>query len=213
MVVSELGTQGLQYGCGLCAPEGWDNFDASPTLRIGRIPLVGKWLTRGRANFPASVRYGDVVKGIAGTQGRYDFVYCSHVLEHLSLEDFRIALRNTHRMLKPGGIFRFVLPDLRFYIENYLASQEDDAAKQFLLKTHLGQETRKRGVRGIVDCLLSNRDHRWMWDYPSIVPELSEAGFVNIRRAKSGDSGIAAFTTVENQGRWSNCLGVHCNRT
>ncbi|MCI5142460.1 MAG: methyltransferase type 11, partial [Candidatus Electrothrix sp. ATG1] len=31
--------QFIHYGCGLSAPESWLNFDASPTLRLQRIPL------------------------------------------------------------------------------------------------------------------------------------------------------------------------------
>ena len=35
----------LQYGCGWDALDGWLNFDASPTLRMERIPAVGKALS------------------------------------------------------------------------------------------------------------------------------------------------------------------------
>lgn len=34
-----------------------------------------------------------------------DAIYCSHVLEHLCLVDFRIALLNTFNILKIGGVF------------------------------------------------------------------------------------------------------------
>ena len=59
----------VQYGCGINAPDVWINFDASPTLRLQNIPLVGPLITRGRARFPASVRYGDVVRGLPITTG------------------------------------------------------------------------------------------------------------------------------------------------
>ncbi len=31
----------VQYGCGLSAPAGWNNYDASPTLRLQKLPVVG----------------------------------------------------------------------------------------------------------------------------------------------------------------------------
>lgn len=31
----------VQYGCGLAAPDGWINFDASPRLRFERLPGAG----------------------------------------------------------------------------------------------------------------------------------------------------------------------------
>ena len=52
----------VQYGCGWCAPEGWLNFDASPTLRFERLPMLGGLYTRNAERFPAAVRYGDIVR-------------------------------------------------------------------------------------------------------------------------------------------------------
>ena len=45
----------VQYGCGLSAPAGWMNFDASPTLRFERSP-IGFLYTRNRERFPRNVR-------------------------------------------------------------------------------------------------------------------------------------------------------------
>ena len=36
-----------QFGCGLCAPPRWLNFDASPAMRLQRLPIIGfvkEWL-------------------------------------------------------------------------------------------------------------------------------------------------------------------------
>ena len=99
-------------------------FDNSPTLRIERIPIVGKILGRISGNgqrFPSDVRYGDICKGLPVVDGTVKGAYASHVLEHLSLEDFRVALVNTYRMLEPAGRFRLIVPDLearaRIYLE------------------------------------------------------------------------------------------------
>ena len=54
----------VQYGCGLSAPVGWQNFDASPTLRLQKIPLIGKLVRK--VDFPSNVLYGDIVKGLPG---------------------------------------------------------------------------------------------------------------------------------------------------
>ena len=54
----------LQYGCGWWAPKGWRNFDASPTLRFERLPLIGWLYTRNSQRFPENVEYGDIVKGL-----------------------------------------------------------------------------------------------------------------------------------------------------
>jgi hypothetical protein len=33
----------VQFGCGWSVSENWHNFDASPTLRFERLPLVGRF--------------------------------------------------------------------------------------------------------------------------------------------------------------------------
>jgi predicted SAM-dependent methyltransferase len=40
-----------------------------------------------------------------------DCLLAEHVLEHLSLDECRIALREAYRYLKPGGVFRIAVPD------------------------------------------------------------------------------------------------------
>src|SRR5437016_6228704 len=121
----------VQYGCGLCAPAGWVNFDVSPTLRLQKIPLLGRFVTHGGPTFPKNVRYGDIVRGLPVAPGSCAVIYCSHVLEHLSLADFRTALRRTYEYLHPGGVFRFVLPDLEKLARDYVDSSDARASITF----------------------------------------------------------------------------------
>jgi SAM-dependent methyltransferase len=200
----------VQYGCGLSAPDGWLNFDASPTLRLQRLPIIGSALTSGRARFPAAVRYGDVIRGLPVAPASAARVYCSHVLEHLSLEDCRKALRETRRILQPGGIFRGVLPDLETLARAYLADASAGAASTFMRETLLGTPSRARGLRAVTVAIAGNSEHLWMWDYKAMAAELAAAGFNDVRRAAMGDSGDAAFAAVEDKSRWDGCLGFEC---
>lgn len=202
----------VQYGCGWSAPRGWRNFDASPTLRFERLPILGRLYTRNAARFPKNVEYGDVVKGLPIEENACDGVYCSHVLEHLPLSDFRQALKNTYKILKPGATFRLVLPDLLICAQKYINSPCPEAAVSFLRETCLGEETRPRSLRGFVTSWLGNSRHLWMWDFKSIVPELQAAGFAAVRRATFGDSCDPMFATVEAKDRWDDCLGVECRK-
>lgn len=93
----------VQFGCGWSAPDGWLNFDASPTLRFERLPVVGRLYTRNAKRFPANVIYGDIVRGLPLTENSCQGMYCSHVLEHLALGDLDRALKNVHRYLKLGA--------------------------------------------------------------------------------------------------------------
>jgi hypothetical protein len=202
----------VHYGCGLCAPPGWRNFDASPTLRLARIPLVGKLLVRKQAQFPANVEYGDIVRGLPVAAETCCGVYCSHVLEHLALADFRVALRHTYRILRAGAVFRLVLPDLAWAIQQYVQDTSPNAAYNFLQATSLGQEQRPQGAGGLVRVWLGHSAHRWMWDYKALEQELRLANFVAIRRAQFGDSDDPKFAEVEVKARWTYGCGVECRK-
>ena len=198
----------------LVGTERWRNFDASPTLRFERLPLIGRLYTRNSQRFPENVEYGDIVKGLPVAEESFHGVYCSHVLEHLSLADFRTALINTWRILRPGGggVFRLVLPDLEHMVNRYIDDCSESAAHTFMTDTGLGALKRDRSLRGFVVSYMGNSKHLWMWDFKSIAAELSRAGFTGIRRAAFGDSPDAAFSEVEEKDRWENCLGVECRR-
>jgi hypothetical protein len=206
-------SQYVQYGCGLFAPPTWTNFDASPTLRLQRLPVLGGMLTRGGPIFPPNVRYGDVVRGLPVAPASCKAVYCSHVLEHLSLEDCRTALRNTYQHLVPGGIFRFVLPDLERLARDYVAAGDDPGASvTFMQNALLGAERRPRGAGAFLRNWLGNAAHQWMWDYKSLAAELRNAGFREVRRAQYHDSADPRFRDVEDEGRWTGQLGIECMR-
>lgn len=198
----------IQYGCGFSVGEGWLNFDASPTLRIERIPLFGDKVSAAfsgnRERFRACVRYGDICKGPLLPAGTADGVYASHVLEHLSLSDFRKALENTYEMLADGGVFRLIVPDLLERARRYVfkAEKKSEAAEEFLRSTLLGKEHRPRGLSGILRDLVGNSGHRWMWDETSITEELRWVRFTRIRRCSCGDSGIPMFDAVEEASRF-----------
>ena len=207
-------SQNVQFGCGTCAPESWLNFDAGPAFLLEkRLPFLKSALVRrGFPDYPANIHYGDVIKGLPVAPASAQRVYCSHVLEHLALEDCRKSLRNVLSYLVPGGVFRLVVPDLEFYMHNYLDSPAPEAASVFMAESYLGEREGARGLKSLPRAVFGRSQHLWMWDYKSFAHELEAAGFTGIRRAQFGDSGDAAFAAVENEGRWKNCLGIECRR-
>jgi len=202
-------TKLVQYGCGLDAPLGWMNFDASPTLRMQQWPLVKNWAKR-RVAFPDAVQFGDIVKGLPIAEASVNAVYCSHVLEHLSLSELELALKNTCRILAPGGVFRLVLPDLKDLVNSYNNDESPEAAIRFMRNTGMATEVRATGIRGFILDWLGNSRHLWLWDYASLKMYLENAGFVDVRRAQFGDSEYKEFETVEKEDRWLGSLGIEC---
>lgn len=203
-----LGTY-IQYGCGLSSPPGWLNFDVSVTLRLQRLPLIGSFFRREPTIFPEGVRFGDIVAGLPLPDGVADGVYASHVLEHLSYDDFWVALRNTSRLLKPGGVFRLVVPDLETRARNYLKQIDDgiDNANSWFMETsNLGTRRRERGAVGFVRSIFGNSAHLWMWDEKSMRAALEKSGFIKVRRCRFNDSVDDNFKLVEERDRFHDAL-------
>jgi SAM-dependent methyltransferase len=64
----------------------------------------------------------------------FDAVYHSHLLEHLPKPQAPLLLRECHRVLKPGGVLRVVVPDLeritRLYLRYLEKAMKDDGEAQ-----------------------------------------------------------------------------------
>jgi len=204
----------VQFGCGLCAPVSFRNFDAGPAFWLQlRLPFLRNALVRrGFPDYPKNIEYGDVIRGLPLQEGTVDAIYCSHVLEHLALDEFRKTLRNVHSYLKPGGTFRFVLPDLEGLARRYVESTDAAAASRFMRDSYLGFETQGSELGKLSRSLFGRSAHLWMWDEKNMTQELSDAGFTGIRRAVMGDNPDPHFAEVEDEGRWTDCLGMQCQR-
>ena len=196
----------VQYGCGLSAPEGWLNFDASPRLLIEQIPVVRNALgaTVGLV-FPANARMGDIVRGLSVSEGSAAGIFCSHVLEHVARDDLAAALRNTLKMLKSGGIFRLVVPDLYWRAERYLTSAargDRHAADALMSACLLGRRAKAKSLTSLVRHHFGNSSHLWMYDFAALKGLLEDAGFTGVRRCELGDARDPMFALVEDRRRF-----------
>jgi predicted SAM-dependent methyltransferase len=195
----------IQYGCGLCAPEGWLNFDASARLRLERM-LVVRTLIRRTAGlqFPLNVLRGDIVNGLPVPDRSAVAVYSSHCLEHLARNDVPTALSNTFRMLSDGGVFRLIVPDLQWRATHYLAAIETSLmpADQFLDACHLRERVGQKTWREFIIERYKRSHHLWMYDFPTLKHLLEQAGFCHVRRCEFGDSTDPMFASVEDKNRF-----------
>ncbi len=77
----------------------------------------------------------DLRRGLPFPDASFDVAYGSHVLEHLEPGAAAQLLRECHRVLKPGGIARIVVPDLeaiaRLYLEALGAAAAGEEQAEF----------------------------------------------------------------------------------
>jgi len=205
----------LNIGCWIDVAEGWENIDASPYVKISKIPLIGSRVLSaiGAPTFPKSIKHGDLLKGLNLQPESCELIFASHVLEHLSLADFDVALKNIYLYLQPGGILRIIVPDLEKYVKTYLTQRSDNslsskAAHKFMHNSFLGNTGSRITIKERLKELFSNSRHQWMWDEPSLTEALTKHGFKNIRRCEYGDWSNPKFGTVERKDRHGDAICI-----
>jgi SAM-dependent methyltransferase len=174
------GTVKINLGSGLVVAPGWLNFDASLNAMSASFPawflpyfyrLSGERHQLSRDDYVGVLRnnrfvHHDVSFGIPLNDKSADFVYSSHMLEHLLPAAAERLLREVYRVLKPGGIVRICIPDLEFAVSKYLHGDRDTFLAYFF-------PLDKRNDFGW---------HRYMYDFWMLEQMLLATGFRNIRR-------------------------------
>lgn len=90
----------LNIGCGKNIHEYWTNIDFLPSH--------------------PSVISCDLRKGIPCQDNAFDACYSSHLIEHLPRQEAAFICNESWRVLKSGGIFRVVVPDLESLTKAYI---------------------------------------------------------------------------------------------
>lgn len=133
------------------------NIGAGDTVLDGFTPIDRKF---GTEAYP--LNYAD---------GSVEEIRCVHMLEHLSFGEAREALKEWHRVLKPGGRLRISVPD----VDKVLA-KKDDHWRFYLM----GGQTD------------GNDFHKSAYDRESLTVLLKSRGFHGIREWTSPNTDLAA---------------------
>lgn len=78
----------------------------------------------------------DLRSGIPFDDAYFDVVYHSHILEHFPQAAGRQLMAECHRVLRPGGIVRVVVPDLEQIARTYLLALEKSLAEDPIWPTN-----------------------------------------------------------------------------
>lgn len=194
------GVNAVNIGCGTSVAAGWINIDNSPNGRLSKYPLL-KWILwklrilsdrHYRVNWPEALLIHDVRKRLPFPDSSIDYVYTSHFLEHNSLSDAKKLIADVFRILKSGGVFRVVVPDLAIGAQRYLNALQEtppnkEAAADFLNWLQLSRP----GVRD---------PHLWMYDAPSLTAMLVEQGFANVVVRQFRQGRVPDCDVLDNRG-------------
>mgnify|MGYP001263031083 CR=1 FL=1 len=99
---------------------------------------------------------------------QFEGIFSEHTLEHLYPSEALKLLNEIYRILKPGGILRLVVPDLKIYI-NYYNNKDISLGRNY-----------KFGCEAIWN-LTQNFSHRTVWDSEMLIYYLKQNGFINCK--------------------------------
>ena len=197
---ADLASKLLNLGCGVTVAPGWVNVDHSEHILIARIPGMAVLLHRFgfldaqqlewyQTGILRDILYWDIREKMPFPTAHFEWVYCSHLLEHLWPATARTFLIEIYRLLSLRGRVRIVVPDLRLAVHEYIRGRElcvigDEQVQAFgktLRVDQLANELSRyfHSPDPVEDRLFG---HRWMYDFWSLRKLLEQSGFRQVTK-------------------------------
>ena len=189
----------INIDCGKTLTKNWNNYDYSVSIKLSKYPILSNLLSKFKLieedqysfiKYCSENNIGllDATKVFPFNDDSIDVIYSSHMMEHLHRDDAINFIRECHRVLRPKGILRLVLPDLKLNIESYLSSEDADKFMENLLI----QPPRTKSITDLAKLFFSGgfRAHQWMYDEKSLIKLLVECNFSNAVSLPPGKTNI-----------------------
>lgn len=149
----------LHIGCGPKVKKGWINVDLSSQADI-TLDL--------REPFPFA-------------DNSCSIIYSEHFLEHLEYPlHAKSFLRESYRVLEPGGVISIGVPDTEWPIAEYAGTRSEDYFR--IAKERWHAKWCQTQMEQINYHFRQDGDHRFAYDFATLAQALSKAEFQDIKR-------------------------------
>jgi predicted SAM-dependent methyltransferase len=186
----------LNLGCGKQFVDGWVNVDYALGARICKMPLIGhfaKKLKIFNANWNPAIYLHNLVTPFPWADGSVDIVYSSHTVEHMTRAQGQQFLSECVRVLKPGGILRIVVPDLRAIVDRYVAGNLK--SEFFLDDLFVLYESFDNKIKNKLAPFVQF-PHKCMYDADGMIRACAAAG-INVDKSEALVSSICDISDIE----------------
>ncbi len=189
----------VNLGSGLNVVPGWINLDSSlKTIVAGKPKFLiklayiifqqKKWFSKEQycetlSNF--TFYHHNLEYGLPFYDESVDFIYSSHLIEHLFKEDALKLFKEAHRVLKPNGILRVSTPDLDLAIKLFNENKTEDALYFFFKNS-------KQNNRYFTW-------HKYLYNFQLLKKYLNEAGFEKVYRCSFKQGKVPDIDRLDNR--------------
>ena len=189
----------LNLGCGARFLDGWVNVDHSIGAKLAKYKIFNK-LGFFNVQWDKRIFIHNLRLKFPWQNNSVDTVYSSHTLEHFDKREGLFFLKESHRVLKKGGVLRIIVPDLEEYVNSYIegSMQADDFIDGLLVlnKKH------KSFFKTLFEKFFSF-PHRCMYDKKTLLRIFTEIGF-DASIKDSFESNITDIKEIEIASRTNN---------
>ncbi len=173
-----------------------------------RVILGGHWNNPPEGWAALSEKQQDITRRLNYTDGSVDVIFTEHVIEHIAFLPAIGFMRESLRVLKPGGIFRCAAPMTHVFtsIDHHPAEW---MAKYVLeqMTPYYGPEIAELGKLGLglaadprpflVDFLVRKHGHQFCWSGKLMQQVLLKIGFSDAQVVVPGSSHYDPTTCIE----------------
>ena len=162
----------LHLGAGADIRSGWVNIDLQLRGAAGLQPP--------RDSETVFINY-DLRRSLPLENDSCELIYSSHFFEHLDYEHGWALMRECHRVLKPGGVFRVSLPNFRGLFQAYISKDHDYVG---LIDIRAELPELEPGTELLVDHInfgvYQHGEHKWIYDEEKVLVLLKRLGFTSV---------------------------------
>lgn len=163
--------------------DGWESLDNVPVKYTKTQQHIGKcWDSKLKSNY-------------------YDIVFTSHTLEHIPQFRIEKTIYEINRILKIGGTFRLLVPNLRLAASAYLKGDKSffKISKHYsddlgiggsFMRLLISPGSQTIAISREIDEFLGGYAHLYCFDFEIMRVLLQKWGFSNIKECKPGGSKI-----------------------
>ncbi|MCK5014995.1 MAG: methyltransferase domain-containing protein [Candidatus Omnitrophica bacterium] len=177
----------IHVGCGLVLLDGWLNILYEPRQEYGKVQKRGGKLL---------LNY-NLLKKWPVSDNSISFIAGSHFIEHLDLNHGIRFLKESFRVLRPGGVIRLSCPDLEIYVRNYAERNMDFFENKLIREWCAFSQAQTPGEILAAKAYDSGGAHKWFYDFDSLKHVLEAAGFKDIKRCARLEGEVPELETLE----------------
>ena len=114
----------------------------------------------------------DLTKNLPYENNSVDFIVTEHFLEHITRIQADFLMSECYRVLKVGGVIRINVPDLETLVNKYITNDVR------------GWETTCPNRCHLMNFIMNDIEHRFIYDFDELYILLNKAGFSSIERCE-----------------------------